>query len=65
MSIPGPNEIRTKVSARAFGDPVIQNELRALWLKPSSRARWNQHGDVVPATGLVGISSIGTGPGSN
>jgi hypothetical protein len=28
MSTPGPDEIRAKVSARAFGSPVIQNDFR-------------------------------------
>ena len=28
MSAPGPDEIRAKVSARAFGNPVIQNDFR-------------------------------------
>ena len=30
MSTPGPNEIRARVSARAFGNPVIQNDFRGL-----------------------------------
>jgi hypothetical protein len=30
MRTPGPDEIRTKVSARAFGNPVIQNDFRGL-----------------------------------
>jgi hypothetical protein len=30
MSIPLPNEIRTKVSARAFGSSVIQNDFRGI-----------------------------------
>jgi hypothetical protein len=30
MSTPGPEEIRAKVSARAFGNPVIQNDFRGI-----------------------------------
>jgi hypothetical protein len=30
MSTPGPDQIRAKVSARAFGNPVIQNDFRGL-----------------------------------
>jgi hypothetical protein len=33
MSIPGPDEIRARVSARAFGSPVIQNDFRGIVAK--------------------------------
>ena len=30
MSTPGPEDIRAKVSTRAFGNPVIQNDFRGI-----------------------------------
>jgi hypothetical protein len=30
MSTPGPDDIRTRVSAHAFGNPVIQNDFRGI-----------------------------------